>query len=117
MGGPPAKATPHTTTTASVAHGSFARIPAVLCSAADAARSGDAATALARFQDVHADLHALAASLSAADRAAAARVLRAKQKVEADASAPVGAPALATDLVALSRVVADAVGAPTTCGG
>jgi hypothetical protein len=93
-------------------------MPGVLCSARALAGKGDVPAATARFQDVHSDLHALASSLSDSDRAAAGRVLRAKQEVEADLAASAPSSDLAADLDTLARVVAEAqrLAVPNACG-
>ncbi|HEX6310628.1 MAG TPA: hypothetical protein VF152_03300 [Acidimicrobiia bacterium] len=91
-----------------------------LCTAAEEARAGDADAAETTFFDeAHDDLHELADETAAADRAAAADLLRAKEAVESDFASP--SPALATDLDTLVTATRDAVGAigapvPPECG-
>jgi hypothetical protein len=75
-----------------------------LCLAAAAAGNGHPDRAKADFDDIHAALHELAAAVERKDRAAAAHLLEAKQKVEAEATAP-----QADDLEALSVTVADGI--------
>ena len=96
---------------------------ASLCRAAEDAAEGDVAGAGEGFADVHGSVHELAAGLGSDDRnrAATARVLEAKQQVEADlgaAGAFADGPQLAGDLRALAGTVADATGEPIpeTCG-
>ncbi|HSH61809.1 MAG TPA: hypothetical protein VK988_19620 [Acidimicrobiales bacterium] len=61
----------------------YAPILPGLCSAQAAARSGDVAAASRIFTDtVHGPLHDVAEEAAASDRAAAARLLKAKQAVE-----------------------------------
>lgn len=96
-----------------------------LCRAAEAAAGGDVAGAGERFADVHASLHELAAQLGSHDdrREDVARVLEAKQRVEADLDAAgggglAGGPQLAGDLRTLAGAVGDATGGPVpaACG-
>lgn len=63
--------------------GDGAALASRICDAADAAASGDVGAARESFEDNHAGLHALADVASETDRQAAARLLRAKQEVEA----------------------------------
>lgn len=91
-----------------------------LCDGASAADGGDLAAARAAFEDVHADLHAMADDLTSADdRAAAGELLRAKQKVEADVAAAGSsagdANALGPDLRALASQTARIEGAENAC--
>jgi hypothetical protein len=86
-----------------------------LCAAATAATKGDASGAKADFDDIHAALHELAAAVEREDRGAAARLLEAKQRVEAERSEP-----HAVDLEALADRVGDGIratggSAPRTC--
>lgn len=75
-----------------------------LCAALTAAAGGDLGTARASFQDrVHGPLHDLAAAATETDRAAAARLLEAKQRVEAALAS--NGDSLATDLAALAPTV------------
>lgn len=59
-----------------------ARIIAGLCRADDAARAGDTATAEDQFVDVHVGLHDVAQEIGELDRAVAADLLEAKNRVE-----------------------------------
>ena len=69
-----------------------------VCGVARQARAGDPAAARALFVGrVHEDLHQLADELSEMDRAVAARVLEAKQRVEDDLDRPVAPPDLGSD--------------------
>lgn len=82
--------------------GRFSSLNLVLCEAADAADAGDEAGATGSFEDAHSALHELAAATEAVDRAVSARLLEAKQAVEADAADTEG-------YAALLRAVEDAV--------
>ena len=78
-----------------------------LCRAADQAAAGDAAAARTTFLDSsHDDVHRLAAKLEDVDRAKAAAMLEAKQRVEADIDMEPVPAKLADDLRALSATVA-----------
>ncbi|HEX2064101.1 MAG TPA: hypothetical protein VHE80_06740, partial [Acidimicrobiales bacterium] len=67
------------------ASGDYARAYAGLCTARSAARSGEVASAGNAFSDrAHQPLHELAARAAERDRAAAGRLLEAKQAVEGD---------------------------------
>jgi hypothetical protein len=97
-------------------------VAASLCRAAGDAAGGDVAAAGAAFEDVHTGLHELADRLAADEgdgdgRAAAARLLRAKQRVEAHLEAGEAGPSLAADLRALAAAVAEASAtrAPAGC--
>lgn len=81
-----------------------------LCSARSAARSGDVAAARGAFFDrAHQPLHELAAEATARDRFAAARLLEAKEAVEAGLGQ--AAPSLASDLDRLLTATVSAVDA------
>lgn len=78
-----------------------------LCAARDTATAGDADEARTIFVDqVHDELHQLAADTDDADRDAAARLLEAKQRVEADLT---DRTALADALEALAAATIDAI--------
>lgn len=80
---------------------SFAAARDGLCQAGDAAGHGDAAGARAVFFDrSHQPLHELAAAAQERDRASAARLLEAKERVESGLDK--GSPTLADDLDALA---------------
>lgn len=82
-----------------------------LCQARAVAEAGDVAGASAVFQSrAHAELHSLADRLSSTDRAAAAGLLEAKQRLEAALADPTAAsPAVVADLIsALEAEVARA---------
>jgi hypothetical protein len=85
-----------------------------LCAAADQARTGDTADARRTFFDQsHDALHRLADDVTQRDRAVAAALLEAKERVEAGLEA--GSPTLPADfeaLVAASRVAVRATGDP-----
>lgn len=68
------------------ATGRFGALHTEVCRAADQARRGATASARRTFDDVHVGLHDLAAAAEQEDRAVAARLLEAKQRVEADLS-------------------------------
>ena len=70
-GGEPAKAT-----------GRWGQVHTNLCAAAAASAKGDRKAAEQDFDDIHAALHELAAAVERENRAAAARLLEAKQRVE-----------------------------------
>jgi len=64
--------------------GPYAGMYAALCEVASEVRSGDTERARARFfDDAHQDLHSLADEAAQSDRPAAARLLEAKERVEA----------------------------------
>lgn len=90
-----------------------------LCRVVSAAAGGDLRAARNAFQDrVHGPLHDLAAAAAEADRSAAARLLEAKQRVEADLAT--NADSLAADLAALAptvraALVATGQPAPAAC--
>lgn len=94
---------------------------ATVCKAAAAAGSGDVESARAIFDRAHNELHSLATAAAAKDRSVAARLLEAKQRVEATlTTAP--AATLATHLEALiepTRSAATVAGwpAPDPCPG
>ena len=97
---------------ATKATGRWGQVNTGICEAAAAATDGDRKAAEKDFADIHAALHELAAAVEREDRAAAARLLQAKQRVEADATAD--------DLTALSDTVRDGIRitggtAPTHC--
>lgn len=66
----------------------FTPVHSALCDSLRAAEAGDSATAEARFTDAHGGLHDLAAAVQDEDRALAARLLEAKEKVEAADAGP-----------------------------
>lgn len=75
-------------------------VVATICEAAAAAAAGDGPSARFMFeQKAHSDLHSLATAAASTDRAAAARLLEAKQRVEATVGAEVQI--LATNLEGL----------------
>lgn len=77
------------------------------CAAVTTAASGDKDGAVELFD--HGPLHDLAQRVTEVDRALAARLLEAKQRVEANSVSPaVNAEGLALDLVALTNVTRDA---------
>lgn len=79
-----------------------------VCAALTAAAKGDLDTARATFQDrVHGPLHDIAATAADTDRAASARLLEAKQRVEA--ALATNGDSLRTDLAALAPTVRDAL--------
>ncbi|HET9443244.1 MAG TPA: hypothetical protein VFO65_07960 [Acidimicrobiales bacterium] len=80
---------------------------ATVCGAATAAAAGDLDAAARGFEDAHGDLHQLATTVEVRDRQAAARLLEAKQRVEADLEA--GEEALGQGLVALAARVGEAL--------
>lgn len=65
----------------------FSGVHAAVCAAAAASAGGDRAGAAERFDDAHASLHELAEAAGEEDRAVAARLLEAKQRVEAGGDA------------------------------
>lgn len=76
-----------------------------LCTARHQAGAGDVNTARATFYDrSHDALHTLARALEPADRALAARLLEAKQRVESDLAGGTPPTDLAADLDRLSEV-------------
>jgi hypothetical protein len=94
------------------ATGRYGGIHTEVCRAAAQADDGDLDAARRTFDDVHTGLHELAAAAEEDDRATAARLLEAKQRVEARLSA--------TSLRELVAPVAEAVvatggTAPDTC--
>lgn len=66
------------------ATGRFGALHTEVCRAAAEAREGELGAARDRFDDVHVGLHDLAAAAGEEDRTVAARLLEAKQRVEAD---------------------------------
>ena len=76
-----------------------------LCQAAQ--RAGDAEQAEKAFARVHTQLHVVARAVEAEDRAAAGRLLVAKQKVEDDLHRGAPAAELRPDLEALIAATAD----------
>lgn len=94
-----------------------------LCEATTLAQGGDVEAAAEVFQDrSHEYLHVLADDLSDRDRASAARLLEAKQRVEAAFGDPISAgpqetAALLRDLQSALGEAATAAGLdPSTCG-
>jgi hypothetical protein len=79
-------------------------VAAGLCEAAEQAASDISAAAKTFNSKAHDGLHTIARGLQEIDRAAAATLLEAKQKVEGDISSKVAGPQLATDLRSLSDV-------------
>ena len=82
-----------------------------LCDARTLAEAGDIQAASDTFQSrAHAELHSLADRLAASDRDAAARLLEAKQRVEAAFASPESAapPVVAAQLSTLEAEVASA---------
>lgn len=69
--------------TKEAATGPFAFVHEAVCASAAAAAAGEAALAERGFDDAHAGLHDLAAAVEGQDRAVAADLLEAKQRVEA----------------------------------
>lgn len=94
------------------ATGRFAGLHAGVCRAADQAAQGELGAALRTFDDLHIGLHDLAAAAEQEDRAVAARLLEAKQEVEAELGAEV-----LRDLVAATAAAVEATGgtAPASC--
>lgn len=89
---------------------SFVSAHAAVCQAADAARQGDARRARALFLDLaHQSLHELAAAVQERDRAAAARLLEAKGRVETELENP--GQTLAGDLDTLAATTGRAMAA------
>ena len=83
-----------------------------VCETVDLAGAGSEGLDRARrsFVDrAHEPLHELAAALDTVDRGAAARLLEAKQRVEADLADPARAGSVGHDLDALAVRVADAM--------
>ena len=116
----PGAATPATTASTAPA-GRYDGVHTGICAADAAAAAGDARGAKAAFADAHQGLHEVADEAAKTDRAASARLLEAKEKVEADLASPT-APAAITkaDLDALLpalRAAAAATGhpMPTSC--
>lgn len=95
------------------ATGRFGAVHTEVCRAAAQAEAGELSTAQATFDDIHVGLHDLAVAAGEADRAVEARLLEAKQRVEARL-APDTLAALATPVAA--AVEATGGTAPTTCG-
>ena len=94
-----------------------------LCQARSVAEAGDVQGASAVFQSrAHAELHTLADRLSGTDREAAARLLEAKQRVEAALAGPAttgpAAAGLISALEAEVQSAAESLGQdPPACGG
>jgi hypothetical protein len=88
-------------TTVTKATGRYGAVHTELCKAKAEADAGDLASAKRTFDDVHAGIHELATATEEVDRAAAARLLEAKQRVEAGLTA--------TSLAELLPAVAEAV--------
>ena len=86
--------------------GRFAGVHTEVCRALEAAEGGDLADARRTFDDVHVGLHDLAAAAGEDDRTASARLLEAKQEVEA-----------ALDVRSLRRLVAPVAEAVRVTGG
>lgn len=81
-----------------------------LCAAIAAATNGDEEAAGVTFTDrVHGGLHDLASRVEERDRSVAARLLEAKERVEADLDQSVTAAALTADLINLAPNVRAAI--------
>ncbi|HEX2851480.1 MAG TPA: hypothetical protein VHN98_13040 [Acidimicrobiales bacterium] len=110
------------TTSPAGAGGRQASVHTGICAADAAATGGDTAAARRAFEDAHQGLHEVADAASKTDRAASARLLEAKEKVEADlASSSTATATLRSDLDALLpalRAAAAATGhpMPDSCG-
>ncbi len=90
--------------------GRYGRAYAGLCNTSSAARSGDVGAARdAFFDQAHQPLHELAAETAARDRAASARLLEAKEAVEAGLSQ--ASATLASELDGLVAAAGAAIGA------
>lgn len=87
-----------------------AAIVTALCQAHDFVET-DPAVARDTFEQAHLDLHDLADEVSGVDRAVAADLLRAKQRVEAGFSAPTPPTDLAARLGTLTETTAAALSA------
>ncbi len=88
--------------------GGFGRVHEGVCAALRAARAGDHAGAQREFGDAHGGLHELATAVEETDRAAAARLLEAKQRAEAALRAPSPSPPV-PELEAVAAAVARAI--------
>ncbi|MGH9027630.1 MAG: hypothetical protein ACRDWD_16165 [Acidimicrobiia bacterium] len=101
------------------APGSYERMYEALCNVETESRSGDLQAGRAEFFDnAHQDLHELAAEAAHSDRAAAARLLDAKQAVEGGLDTmSSGLPRDVADLIAAAGNAILAVGdpEPTPC--
>lgn len=100
------------------AAGRFGRVHEGVCAALQAARAGDQAGAQREFGDAHGGLHDLATAVEDTDRAAAARLLEAKQRAEAALRAPSSPPVPELDAVAAAvarAIKADGGEAPRSC--
>ena len=86
----------------------FGRVHEGVCAALRAARAGDHAGAEREFRDAHGGLHDLAAEVEDTDRAAAARLLEAKQRAESALRAPSPSP-LVPEIEAVAAAVAQAI--------
>ena len=83
------------------ATGRWGQVHTNICAAAAASAKGDRKTAKQDFDDIHAALHELAAAVERENRAAAARLLEAKQRVESQGTTQ--------DLEDLSVTVAEGI--------
>ncbi len=91
--------------------GPYARMYAALCEVASDVRSGDTETARARFfDDAHQDLHSLADEAAQSDRPAAARLLEAKERVEAGFASMEPESGDVEELIAATRTAVGVVG-------
>jgi hypothetical protein len=86
--------------------GPYGSIHTAICTATADAAAGDLEGARATFDDVHLGLHDLAAAAETEDRAVAARLLEAKQRVE-----------LRLDATTLGALVPTVAAAVRTTGG
>lgn len=97
---------------AAEATGRFGGLHTGVCRAAEQAAQGELAGAQRTFDDLHVGLHDLAAAAEQEDRAVAARLLEAKQEVEAELG-----PEVLRDLVAPVAAAVEVTGgtAPASC--
>ena len=97
----------------STATGRFGAVHTEVCRAAAQADSGERSTARTTFDDIHVGLPDLAAAAGEADRAVAARLLEAKQRVETRLAADT-----LEDLATPVAAAVEATGgtAPARCG-
>lgn len=95
----------------------FASVHSALCDSLRAAEAGDGVTAEARFVDAHGGLHDLAAALEDEDRALAARLLEAKEKVEGAGAGPEDRRLLTTIVAESIEAVGGAAPEAEGCSG